>query len=129
MPPDRTRAGQTPTSQTKSQRTLACVNCQQRKVKCDREFPCANCLKQHTQCVPATQTRPRKRRFPERELLTRLRKYEDLLRQNNVRFDPLHKSSGTAGDEGGESSEEEQQSHPNHSSPARRKPESAYEPK
>jgi hypothetical protein len=33
----------------------------------------------------------RKRRFPERELLDRLRKYEDLLRQNNVKFEPLHK--------------------------------------
>ncbi|KAJ6084296.1 hypothetical protein N7486_011096 [Penicillium sp. IBT 16267x] len=129
MPPDRTRAGQTPTSQIKSQRTLACVNCQQRKIKCDREFPCANCLKQRTRCVPATQTRPRKRRFPERELLSRLRKYEDLLRQNNVRFDPLHKDSGTTGDEGGESSEEEQQSQPNHSSPTRKRPESTYEPK
>lgn len=33
----------------------------------------------------------RKRRFPERELLERLRKYEDLLRQNNIKFEPLHK--------------------------------------
>lgn len=128
MPPDRTRAGQTPTSQ-KSQRTLACVNCQQRKVRCDREVPCANCLKQHTQCVPATQTRPRKRRFPERELLSRVRKYEDLLRQNNVRFDPLHKYAGTTADEAGESSEEEQHSQPNQSPPARKRPPSAYEPK
>ncbi len=32
----------------------------------------------------------RRRRFPERELLGRLRKYEDLLRQNNVKFEPLH---------------------------------------
>ncbi|KAI4153038.1 MAG: hypothetical protein LQ340_002546 [Diploschistes diacapsis] len=45
-----------------------------------------------TQCVPATKiSRRRKRRFPERELLDRLRKYEDLLRQNNVKFEPLHK--------------------------------------
>jgi hypothetical protein len=43
--------------------------------------------------VPATVTPrgKRKRRFPERELLERLRKYEDLLRQNNIKFDPLHK--------------------------------------
>jgi hypothetical protein len=38
-----------------------------------------------------TQPGRRKRRFPERELLERLRKYEDLLRQNNITFDPLHK--------------------------------------
>ncbi|KAJ5810452.1 uncharacterized protein N7503_002670 [Penicillium pulvis] len=129
MPPDRNRAGQTPTSQAKSQRTLACVNCQQRKIKCNREFPCANCLKQHTQCVPASQTRPRKRRFPERELLSRLRKYEDLLRQNNVRFDPLHEDSSIKGDGIDEYSEEEQQSRPNHSSPARKRTESTSEPK
>ena len=44
------------------------------------------------QCVPATLApRRRRRRFPERELLDRLRKYEDLLRQNNIKFEPLHK--------------------------------------
>ncbi|KPM40852.1 hypothetical protein AK830_g5689 [Neonectria ditissima] len=74
------------------QRILACVLCQQRKIKCDRRFPCANCIKNNTQCVPATKTRPRRRRFPERELLDRLQKYEDLLRRNNVKFDPLHKN-------------------------------------
>ena len=37
--------------------------------------------------------RPRRRRFPERALLERLRKYEDLLRQNNITFEPLHKDS------------------------------------
>jgi hypothetical protein len=47
--------------------------------------------------VPATVVpRRRRRRFPERELLERLRQYEDLLRQNNVRFEPLYKDS--AGD-------------------------------
>jgi hypothetical protein len=43
--------------------------------------------------VPATLTTPRgrrRRRFPERELLQRLQKYEDLLRQNNIKFEPLH---------------------------------------
>lgn len=77
---------------SKPQRVLACVLCQQRKVKCDRKYPCANCIKSRAQCVPATQVaRQRRRRFPERELLDRLRKYEDLLRQNNVKFEPLHK--------------------------------------
>jgi hypothetical protein len=76
---------------SQSQRVLACVLCQQRKVKCDRKFPCANCIRFRVQCVPATLApRQRKRRFPERELLMRIRKYEVLLRQNNVRFEPLH---------------------------------------
>jgi len=41
--------------------------------------------------VPASLTpRQRRRRFPERELLERLRHYENLLRQNNINFKPLH---------------------------------------
>ncbi len=38
----------------------------------------------------------RRRRFPERQLLDRLHLYEDLLRQNNVAFTPLHSSSVAA---------------------------------
>lgn len=34
--------------------------------------------------------RPRKRRFPERHLLDRLRHYEELLRRNRIEFEPLH---------------------------------------
>ena len=74
------------------QRVLACVLCQQRKVKCDHKFPCKNCLKSQAQCVPSMLAqRRRRRKFPERALLDRLRKYEDLLNQNNVTFEPLHK--------------------------------------
>lgn len=44
--------------------------------------------------MPATLLpRQRRRRFPERELLDRLRRYEDLLRQNSISFDPLHRGS------------------------------------
>jgi hypothetical protein len=94
---------------SKPQRVLACVRCQQRKIKCDRKFPCSNCSTSGLQCVPATLTQrgPRRRRFPERELLDRLRKYEDLLRQNHIEFEPLHKdpailkhSSIQSGDDG-----------------------------
>ncbi|KAH8598714.1 hypothetical protein B0O99DRAFT_614006 [Bisporella sp. PMI_857] len=88
-----------PLSQSsKAQRVLACVRCQQRKIKCDKKIPCANCSSCRTQCMPATLTPrgPRKRRFPERELLERLRKYEDLLHQNNIKFEPLHKDPARA---------------------------------
>lgn len=79
---------------SKPQRVLACVLCQQRKVKCDRKYPCANCIKSRAQCVPATQvSRRRRRKFPERELIERLRKYEDMLRQHNIKFEPFHKDS------------------------------------
>lgn len=75
----------------KTSRVLACVLCQQRKVKCDRQFPCANCVKSRVQCVPSTLTqRKRKRKFGDRELLDHLRKYEDLLREHNIPFEPLH---------------------------------------
>lgn len=91
---------QTATSATKTQpprRVLACVQCQQRKVKCDRKFPCENCVRAGAQCVPAALvSRPRRRRFPERELLDRVRHYEDLLRQNNVQFEPLHAPAAAA---------------------------------
>jgi hypothetical protein len=81
---------------TKTQRVLACVLCQQRKVRCDRKFPCANCTKAGVQCISAALApRQRRRRFPERELLERLRHYEELLRQNNISFEPLHPSSST----------------------------------
>lgn len=81
------------------QRQLACVLCQQRKVKCDRKSPCANCVRTKAHCVPATLA-PRKRRFAERELLQRLRNYEDLLRRNGVEFESLQEqSNGSANGE------------------------------
>jgi hypothetical protein len=89
-----------PAQTSRPQRVLACVLCQQCKVKCDRKFPCTNCVRSRAQCVPATlATRRRRRKFPERELLERLRTYEDLLRQNNIKFNPLFKDS-TTGDKG-----------------------------
>ncbi len=80
---------------TKSQRVLACVQCQQRKVKCDRKSPCANCVKSRTPCVSNATLPPRqrRRRFPERELLDRLRRYESLLRQNSIEFEPFQRES------------------------------------
>ncbi|CAI7647343.1 unnamed protein product [Penicillium viridicatum] len=76
------------TATIKSRRVLACVLCQQRKIKCDRTFPCVNCVRAGEQCEQAT--RQRRRRFAERDLLARLRHYESLLRQHNIKFDPLH---------------------------------------
>ncbi|KAF8847265.1 hypothetical protein BDZ45DRAFT_637229 [Acephala macrosclerotiorum] len=117
----------------KPNRVLACVRCQQRKVKCDRTSPCKNCVIANAQCVPATKTpsRQRKRRFPERELLERLRKYEDLLRQNNIKFEPLHKDSAgekeSLNPQGGDESEDD---HPEGSAFSRTvESERTYQPK
>ncbi|CAI6308345.1 unnamed protein product [Periconia digitata] len=75
---------------TRPQRILACVGCQQRKIKCDRKFPCLHCTKSKTTCTPATKIpRRRRRRFAEQELLDRLHTYEELLQQNNIDFEPL----------------------------------------
>jgi hypothetical protein len=80
-----------PESAARPQRVLACVLCQQRKVKCDRKTPCNNCTKSGVECVSAAVApRQRRRRFAEKELLDRLRHYEGLLRQNAVSFEPLH---------------------------------------
>jgi hypothetical protein len=91
-------SGQTDTPASrpaKPQRVLACILCQQRKIKCNRTFPCSNCTRSGAQCVPATlQPRKRRRRFAERDLLNRLRTYEDLLRKNKIEFEPLHPGSG-----------------------------------
>ena len=84
------QAGESPRSAMRPPRVLSCVLCQQRKVRCNREFPCFNCTRAGVQCIPANGARQRRRRFPERELLERLRRYEALLRQNNIPFDPLH---------------------------------------
>jgi len=65
--------------------------------------------------VPATLTLRgrRRRRFPERELLERLRKYEDLLRQNNIKFEPLHKHPAgekeSPNTQGGDESDDDEQ--------------------
>lgn len=99
------------TSTAKPQRVLACVLCQQRKVKCDRNFPCSTCSRSGVQCVPIAAPRQRRRRFPERELLERVRHLENLLRQNNIDFDPLHTSAVdkvTPGEDAGGSSREDE---------------------
>jgi hypothetical protein len=115
----------TPSLATKPKRILACIRCQQRKVKCPREFPCSNCVKANAQCIPAgTVTRQRRRRFPERELLERVRHYEGILRQHKIKFDSLHPES-TISDQSSPSTQD-------HGSPENEKPDeprTSYEPR
>ena len=67
-------------------RILASCNlCRRRKVKCDRGNPCSNCLRSGAGCVSSAISRiPRGRqggrRKPDAELLTRIAKLEDLVR-------------------------------------------------
>ncbi|XWX01624.1 hypothetical protein V2A60_009652 [Cordyceps javanica] len=65
----------------KSPRVLACVLCQHRKIKCDRNTPCSNCLKAGVTCTPSTPAPARKRRRPNQDLQERLARCEELLKQ------------------------------------------------
>ncbi|KAJ9149031.1 C6 zinc finger domain-containing protein [Pleurostoma richardsiae] len=69
----------------------SCVLCQQRKVRCDKNKPCANCVKAQVECkvVPPQPPRRRKKKPHERELVERLKKYESLLAQHGVNFEPI----------------------------------------
>ncbi|KAG6006964.1 hypothetical protein E4U21_006584 [Claviceps maximensis] len=62
-------------------RILACVLCQHRKIKCDRNSPCSNCIKANVSCVPSTPAPARKRRRPNQDLQERLARCEELLKQ------------------------------------------------
>jgi len=82
-----------PTEQAvmKLTRGHSCVLCQQRKVRCDKLKPCANCKKAQVECrvVPPQPPRRRKKKPHERDLIERIRRYEALLSQAGVNFDPI----------------------------------------
>ncbi|GAP90853.1 putative fungal specific transcription factor domain-containing [Rosellinia necatrix] len=68
-------------SHSKPTKVLACVHCQYRKIKCDRQQPCSNCIKAKIACKPSIPAPPHKRRRPNQDLLERLARCEKLLKQ------------------------------------------------
>ena len=82
---------QYPDMAVKLTRGTSCVLCQQRKVRCDKNKPCANCVKARVECrvVPPQPPRRRKKRLQEKDLVERLRKYEALLSENNIKFESI----------------------------------------
>lgn len=82
---------QYPDMAVKLTRGTSCVLCQQRKVRCDKNKPCANCVKARVECrvVPPQPPRRRKKRLQEKDLVDRLRKYEVLLSENNIKFESI----------------------------------------
>jgi hypothetical protein len=78
-------------SMVKLTRGTSCVLCQQRKVRCDKNKPCSNCVKAKVECrvVPPQPPRRRKKRLQEKDLIERLKKYETLLSENGVNFEPI----------------------------------------
>uniref|UniRef100_A0A8H7NKJ5 Zn(2)-C6 fungal-type domain-containing protein n=1 Tax=Bionectria ochroleuca TaxID=29856 RepID=A0A8H7NKJ5_BIOOC len=71
----------TPVISHRQPRVLACVLCQHRKIKCDRNTPCSNCIKANATCTPSTPAPARKRRRPNQDLQERLARCEELLKQ------------------------------------------------
>lgn len=86
----------------KQPRTLSCVQCQKRKVKCDRHSPCSNCIKvrpctsmtsviqllnadetvqAEIPCTAGTSAPARKRRATKEDLLDRVTRCEALLKE------------------------------------------------
>lgn len=70
-----------------------CILCQSRKIKCDRNDPCANCTRAHLECVFAATPllQKRKKRFPEAELLARIRRYEQQLQEYGADIDAINR--------------------------------------
>lgn len=64
---------------------FSCERCAKRKVKCDKLQPrCSACVRHGAVCTPSqptTSDKPRKKRFPEAELLHRIDVYERALRR------------------------------------------------
>ncbi|CAH0003884.1 unnamed protein product [Clonostachys byssicola] len=76
-----------PAQLQRTEKVLACVNCQHRKKKCDRASPCSLCIKTDEKqqldvpCTPSTPAPRRKRRKKTREMIDRLERCEALLMQ------------------------------------------------
>jgi hypothetical protein len=91
--PDATPTAALPNTQLlrRPPRQNSCALCHRRKVRCDKD-PCTNCEKHGVPCVPMTPSvaRPRKKRFPEAELLARLKRYEEVLKSYGANLDSIN---------------------------------------
>lgn len=82
---------------------FSCQVCHKRKVKCDRKQPCSQCQKGGVDCIYLAPVPPRRRkRVADKDLLARLRRYEDQLKRAGIPVDdetPGSPSEGTAMDD------------------------------
>ncbi|KAF3906851.1 hypothetical protein ABW21_db0203420 [Orbilia brochopaga] len=71
-------------------RPFNCIVCKNRKVKCDRQMPCSTCAKLNFECqyIDPGPRKKRKSSSKHENLMQRLNKYEELLKQveSNVRL-------------------------------------------
>lgn len=81
----------TPPATDKPIKQISCVQCQQRKIKCDRVKPsCGHCIKSKIgpcEYRPPAPPRRGKRKPTETDLLSRLRRCEELLRDSGIPVD------------------------------------------
>ena len=74
-----------------SQRSLpldgkfSCQACHKRKVRCDRKQPCSTCQKGNVECIYLAPPPPRRRkRVADKDLLAKLKRYEDHLKRAGI---------------------------------------------
>lgn len=67
-------------------KAFSCRRCFERKVRCDKLNPCSNCAKSNVECIFRVPPPPRRRRrrSPDAALLTRLKRYEEVLKRNGI---------------------------------------------
>ena len=89
---DGTTAPAQSTPSAKSLKAFSCALCHRRKVKCDKKDPCTYCVIHRVPCIPAAPVapRPRKKRFPEAELLARLKRYETALKSYGADLEAIN---------------------------------------
>lgn len=87
-----TAASAQSTPSAKSLKAFSCALCHRRKVKCDKKDPCTYCVTHRVPCIPAAPAvpRPRKKRFPEAELLARLKRYETALKSYGADIEAIN---------------------------------------
>jgi hypothetical protein len=76
----------------------SCALCQQRKIKCDGQRPCSSCVKTGVNCLAAPVIRPRRSKLTERDILDRLKQYQDLLEKHNIKYDDKCHERGPSGE-------------------------------
>lgn len=64
----------------------SCIRCSDRKVKCDRQNPCGSCTKHDVKCEfrPLNARKPTKRARDDNPLRERMKKYEQLLKEQGI---------------------------------------------
>ncbi|KAK1498303.1 fungal specific transcription factor domain-containing protein [Colletotrichum tamarilloi] len=76
-------------------RDPACVECRQRKLKCDRKYPCSECITHGRHCLAPPPSGPRKpRRKNHHELRDKLASIESLL-EECMGSKPIYLANGT----------------------------------